>query len=109
MVSHAPYVQVLAIGEKESGPVFEKWKRVTSITAVIKKELKAGGYPDLSLHKLRHTFATLLKEHGVDLDTIGDLLGHSNRSATEIYAHITPTRQRTALSAIPCEDIALDS
>lgn len=100
---------LLAIGEKESGPVFEKWKRVTSITAVIKKELKAGGYPDLSLHKLRHTFATLLKEHGVDLDTIGDLLGHSNRSATEIYAHITPTRQRTALSAIPCEDIALDS
>lgn len=100
---------MLAIGEKESGPVFEKWKKVTSITAVIKKELKAGGYPDLSLHKLRHTFATLLKEHGVDLDTIGDLLGHSNRSATEIYAHITPTRQRTALSAIPCEDIALDS
>lgn len=100
---------LLAIGEKESGLVFGKWKRLNSVTAIIKKELRAGGYPDLSLHKLRHTFATLLKEHGIDLDTIGDLLGHSSRSATEIYAHITPTRQRAALSTIPCESIALDS
>ena len=50
-----------------------------------------------------------LKEGGVDLDTIGSLLGHSDRSATEIYAHITDNRQRAALSAIPCGKVVLEN
>ena len=45
----------------------------------------------------------------MDLDTIGSLLGHSDRSATEIYAHITDNRQRAALSAIPCGKVVLET
>ena len=71
--------------------------------------LRRAGVRKVSFHTLRHTFATLLKEGGVDLDTIGSLLGHSDRSATEIYAHITDNRQRAALSAIPCGKVALEN
>ena len=105
---HPMFKSVLfAIGPKPSGRVFAEWAVPTAITLMAKQELRAGGYPDLSLHKVRHTFAILLKEKGVDLDTIGKLLGHSNRSATEIYAHITEKRQRVALSAIPCGTLTL--
>ena len=100
---------LLAVGPKRSGRVFNRWSHPDTITHIAKKALEQGGYPNLSLHKLRHTFATLLKEGGVDLDTIGSLLGHSDRSATEIYAHITDNRQRAALSAIPCGKVALEN
>ena len=55
-----------------------------------------------SVHKLRHTAATLMYQHGnVDVLVIKDMLGHENLSTTEIYTHVENKRLREAAKKNP--------
>lgn len=49
-------------------------------------------------HMIRHSFATLLLEEGVDIKYIQTFLGHSNITTTQIYAHASVSKQRQILT-----------
>ena len=64
--------------------------------------LRAGLDPRrVTPHKLRHAYATLLVERGVELDAVKDLLGHESIATTQIYLHASRERLREAASRLP--------
>jgi site-specific recombinase XerD len=61
---------------------------------------KAGILQPMSVHTLRHTFATHLLEEGLDILTIKDLLGHESIDTTMIYLHVAQTEKCRAFSPL---------
>ena len=60
--------------------------------------LDGAGY---SVHKLRHTAATMMLSGGVDVKTVQEVLGHENLNTTQIYTHIENTELKLAAEANP--------
>ncbi len=66
------------------------WRRLRNIAQL----------DDVRIHDLRHTFASLAAMNGVDLLTLGKILGHSNYQTTERYAHLADDGIRNAAEAV---------
>ena len=73
---------------------------------VVDKQLKkwgklAGIEKPLSMHKARHSFATIALSSGIDIYTVSKLLGHKNLATTQIYAKVVDEKKRRAMSKLP--------
>ena len=59
--------------------------------------MERAGCKKVRFHDLRHTFATMALEHGMDVKTLSATIGHVSSATTlDIYSHITDTMQRQA-------------
>lgn len=75
-----------------------------TVQFMVKKYLDKIGLsgPGYSVHKLRHTAATLMYRHGnVDIRVLQDILGHSNLGTTEIYTHTSSNQMEDAINSNP--------
>ncbi len=81
--------------------VFENQFGQRSIQWAIKRAaMLAGICKPISVHSLRHTYATHLLEDGVNILTIKELLGHANVSTTMIYLHVAQIDNRHKCSPL---------
>ena len=90
VVSGSPW---LFSGDTPGQPVQE----IRRFWARIQNEV---GIPDVHIHDLRHTFASLLVSGGASLEMIGKLLGHSQMQTTQRYAHLMDSPLRAGVDAV---------
>ena len=68
-----------------------------SVNNMLKRVLERAGIPKVRFHDLRHTFATIALQNGVDIKTVSGMLGHFSAGFTlDTYAHVTTSAQKEA-------------
>ena len=87
-----------------TGPLFVNKHGQRLSTRSVRRKLdkyliEAGLDPDISPHTLRHSFATHMLNHGADLRSVQELLGHQSLSTTQIYTHLTTSRIKQVYDA----------
>ena len=88
----------------------ERKERISRRTVqyIVDKELRVAGLDTskYSVHKLRHTAATLMYQYGnVDIRALQEVLGHESISTTEIYTHVANVQARSAIENNPLANI----
>ena len=77
---------------------------------VVYKYLERAGLKSkgMSVHKLRHTAATLMYQSGkVDIRVLKDILGHEQLNTTQIYTHVVDRNLEEAMAKNPLSDVVL--
>ncbi|MEA3401906.1 MAG: tyrosine-type recombinase/integrase [Armatimonadota bacterium] len=89
-----PALFVNRAGRRIGTTTFHRWFR---------RLLRGAGLEDSDLtpHSLRHSYATELLRAGADVETIRDLMGHSDVSVTGVYLATDPSRKRAAVESLP--------
>ena len=77
------------MGKCENGRLFPSLTKYTLYNIVRTRMGEVSTLKKHSPHVLRHTFATTMLDHGADIRTIQELLGHASLSTTSIYTHTT--------------------
>ena len=68
-----------------------------SVNNMLKRVLERAGIHKVRFHDLRHTFATIALQNGVDIKTVSGMLGHFSAGFTlDTYAHVTTSAQKEA-------------
>ena len=68
-----------------------------SVNNMLKRVLARAGIPKVRFHDLRHTYATIALQNGVDIKTVSGMLGHFSAGFTlDTYAHVTTAAQKEA-------------
>ena len=72
-----------------------------SVLNMLHRVLKRAGLDRVRFHDLRHTFATLALQNGVDIKTVSGMLGHFSAGFTlDTYAHVTTAAQKEAANTM---------
>ena len=80
---------------------------VRTVQWLVKKFIEQAGLDSskYSVHKLRHTAATLMYQNGVDIRALQEILGHENLGTTQIYTHVSNSALKKAAESHPLANI----
>ncbi|NIH52508.1 tyrosine-type recombinase/integrase [Lysinibacter cavernae] len=88
--------QLFRVDGPKSAPLdYSNWRRKVWLPAIT-----AANITDVTIHDLRHTYASWLIQAGVSLEEVGRLLGHVSPLTTRKYAHLAESPTDTILAAL---------
>lgn len=105
--------QTLKVKDKQAFFLSSRGTRLTArrVQQIVESSLKSSHLDGqgFSAHKLRHTAATLMFQHGgVDIRVLKEVLGHANVGTTEIYTHVSNEQVKSAVNASPLAHFSRD-
>lgn len=90
--------------------ISKRLKRISNrrVEQIIEEKLMKSGLSGygFSVHKLRHTAATLMYQNGVDVRVLKEVLGHENLDTTQIYTHVSDNQIKQAMNNNPLSGIS---
>ncbi len=110
ITAYKNYIKVRPEAKDKALFVSRRHTRISNrrVEQIIEEKLKLSGLSGMgfSVHKLRHTAATLMYQNGVDVRVLKEVLGHENLGTTQIYTHVANEQVRSAIENNPLADIA---